>query len=76
MKKKRKNKVIKPPYYQIVGERVLELENQYEENPTNCAIQEQIEQLINQLDFEQVLQMDEYIQKILKKNCKNENFLI
>lgn len=68
MKRKKKiNKSPPRPYYKVIGDKVWALEQKLETSGTNPLIEAQIEQLIDKLDFEQVLMMDEYIQKISKK---------
>ena len=69
MKRKKKiKKTSSRPLFKVVGDKVWELEQKLEASGANPLIEAQIEQLVNKLDFEQVLMMDEYIQKISKKN--------
>ena len=69
MKRKKKIKKTSPrPIFEVIGDKVWELEQKLEASGANPLIEAQIEQLVNKLDFEQVLMMDEYIQKISKKN--------
>lgn len=68
MKRKKKIKKTPPrPLFKVVGDKVWELEKILIESGPNPLVEDQIECLVKQLSFDQILQLDNYIQKLSSK---------
>ena len=68
MKRKKKIKKTPPrPIFKVVGDKVWELEKTLIDSGPNPLVEDQIKCLIESLSFDQVLQLDVYIQELSSK---------